>query len=53
MRRCGNGCNGEKLDDLGLLFESVIEELREAKEIEQRASDRFLLARDVLAEALR
>ena len=43
----------EKLDDLGLIYESVIEELREAKEIEERAYDRFLQARDVLSEALR
>ena len=43
----------EKLDDLGLLYESVIEELRQAKEIEERAYDRFLQARDVLSEALR
>ena len=38
---------------MGLLYESVIDELRQAKEIEERAYDRFLQARDVLSEALR
>ncbi len=42
----------EHLDNLGLVYESVIEELRQAREIEERAYDRFLQARDVLAQAL-
>jgi len=43
----------ENLEDPGLVYESVIEELRQAKEVEERAYDHFLRARDVLSKAMR
>ena len=46
----------DDLDDaprrLGARLRVGLDELREAKEIEQRAYDRFLQERDVLAQAL-
>lgn len=36
-----------------LVYESVLEERRELKEAEDSAYDRFLMARDVLSEAMR
>ena len=40
-------------DGPGLIYEEVITQHRELREAKERAYDRFLLARDVLAEALR
>ncbi len=41
------------LRDQGLVYDTVLRELELLREIEERAFDRFLNARAVLAEALR
>ena len=53
MKWRGDGRHLRALQCRGLtVYESVIEELREANEIEERAYDRFLQARDEFAVAL-